>query len=61
MKDLDDPEFTRRCMNMYRRNVWTNTGIYPQLWVESRSLYPTLAGTARELGSVPIPEWWYVF
>ena len=47
---LDDPEFTRRCMNLYRRNVWTNTGIYPQLWVESRSLYPTLAGTAREWG-----------
>ena len=35
-------------MNLYRRNVWTTTGIYPQLWVESRSLYPTLAGTARE-------------
>ena len=47
---LDDPEFTRRCMNLYRRNVWTTTGIYPQLWVESRSLYPTLAGTAREWG-----------
>ena len=47
---LDDPEFTRRCMNLYRRNVWTKTGIYPQLWVESRSLYPTLAGTAREWG-----------
>ena len=47
---LDDPEFTRHCMNLYRRNVWTDTGIYPQLWVESRSLYPTLAGTAREWG-----------
>ena len=47
---LDDPEFTRRCMNLYRRNVWNTTGIYPQLWVESRSLYPTLAGTAQEWG-----------
>ena len=47
---LDDPEFTRRCMNLYRRNVWKTTGIYPQLWVESRSLYPTLAGTAQEWG-----------
>ena len=47
---LDDPAFTRRCMNLYRRNVWSTTGIYPQLWVESRSLYPTLAGTAQEWG-----------
>ena len=30
--------------------VWETTGIYPQLWVESRSLTPTLAGTARALG-----------
>ena len=35
---------------MYRRNYWSTTDIYPQLWVESRSLHPTLAGTARELG-----------
>ena len=47
---LDDPEWVHRVTNLYRRNVWTTTGIYPQLWVESRSLYPTLAGTARELG-----------
>ena len=30
--------------------MWNTTGIYPQLWVESRSLYPTLAGTAQEWG-----------
>ena len=47
---LDDPEWVNRVTNLYRRNVWTTTGIYPQLWVESRSLYPTLAGTARGLG-----------
>ena len=47
---MEDPEFTRRCMNLYRRNVWNTTGIYPQLWVESRSLYPSLAGTAQEWG-----------
>ena len=35
---------------MYRRNYWSTTGIYPQLWVEARSLSPTLAGTARALG-----------
>ena len=47
---LDDAEFVDRVANMYRRNYWSTTGIYPQLWVESRSLSPTLAGTARELG-----------
>ena len=47
---LDDAEFVARCANMYRRNYWSTTGIYPQLWVESRSLAPTLEGTARELG-----------
>ena len=47
---LDDTAFVDRVANLYRRNYWSTTGIYPQLWVESRSLYPTLAGTARELG-----------
>ena len=47
---LDDAEFVDRVANMYRRNYWSTTGIYAQLWVESRSLTPTLAGTARELG-----------
>ena len=48
---LGDPAFVDRVANLYRRNVWdTTAGIYPQLWVESRSLTPTLAGTARELG-----------
>ena len=49
-KGLDDAEFVARCANMYRRNYWSTTDIYPQLWVESRSLAPTLEGTARELG-----------
>ena len=47
---LDDAEFVDRCANLYRRNYWSTTGIYPQLWVESRSLAPTLEATARELG-----------
>ena len=47
---LGDISFVDRVANLYRRDVWETTGIYPQLWVESRSLYPTLAGTARELG-----------
>ena len=47
---LGDDEFMDAVANLYRRNYWSTTGIYPQLWVESRSLSPTLAGTARELG-----------
>ena len=47
---LGDTAFLDRVANLYRRDVWSTTGIHPQLWVESRSLYPTLAGTARELG-----------
>ena len=47
---LGDTDFINRVANMYRRNYWSTTDIYPQLWVESRSLTPTLAGTARELG-----------
>ena len=47
---LHDTAFVDHCANFYRRNYWSTTGIYPQLWVESRSLTPTLAGTARELG-----------
>ena len=47
---LDDAEFVDRVASLYRRNYWSTTDIYPQLWVESRSLTPTLAGTARELG-----------
>ena len=47
---LGDTEFLDRVANLYRRNYWDTTGIYPQLWVESRSLSPTLAGTARDLG-----------
>ena len=47
---LDDVEFVDHVASLYRRNYWSQTDIYPQLWVESRSLAPTLAGTARELG-----------
>ena len=47
---LGDTAFVDRVANLYRRDVWETTGIYPQLWVESRSLTPTLAGTARDLG-----------
>ena len=47
---LGDTAFLDRVANLYRRDVWATTGIYPQLWVESRSLSPTLAGTARDLG-----------
>ena len=47
---LDDPDFINRMQSEYRRNYWSTTDIYPQLWVESRSLTPTLAGTARQLG-----------
>ena len=47
---LGDDEFMDAVANLYRRDYWKTTGIYPQLWVESRSLSPTLAGTARELG-----------
>ena len=47
---LDDAEFVDRVASLYRRNYWSTTDIYAQLWVESRSLTPTLAGTARELG-----------
>ena len=47
---LGDTAFLDRVANLYRRDVWRTTGIYPQLWVESRSLSPTLAGTARDLG-----------
>ena len=47
---LGDISFIDRVASLYRRDAWQTTGIYPQLWVESRSLYPTLAGTARELG-----------
>ena len=51
---LGDTTFVDRVANLYRRDYWETgffvTGIYPQLWVESRSLYPTLAGTARGLG-----------
>ena len=36
--------------NLYRRDVWSTTGIYPQLWVEARSLAPTLRGLASEIG-----------
>ena len=47
---LGDTAFLDRVAHLYRRNYWSTTGIYPQLWVESRSLTPTLAGTARALG-----------
>ena len=47
---LGDDEFMDRVANLYRRNYWDTTSIYPQLWVESRSLAPTLAGIARDLG-----------
>ena len=47
---LGDSEFVDRVANLYRRDVWASTGIYPQLWVESRSLAPTLAGLASEIG-----------
>ena len=47
---LGDDSFVDRVANLYRRDYWETTGIYPQLWVESRSLSPTLAGTARDLG-----------
>ena len=47
---LGDTVFLDRVQSMYRRNYWSTTGIYPQLWVEARSLSPTLAGTARALG-----------
>ena len=47
---LGDITFLDRVANLYRRDYWDATGIYPQLWVESRSLSPTLAGTARDLG-----------
>ena len=47
---LGDTAFVDRVANLYRRDVWETTGIYPQLWVESRSLYPTLAVTAHDLG-----------
>ena len=47
---LGDTAFIDRVQSLYRRNYWSTTGIYPQLWVEARSLTPTLAGTARALG-----------
>lgn len=47
---LADSSFVDRVASLYRRDVWASTGIYPQLWVESRSLAPTLAGLAREIG-----------
>ena len=47
---LGDTTFVDRVASLYRRDYWETTGIYPQLWVESRSLSPTLAGTAREMG-----------
>ena len=47
---LGDTAFVDRVANPYRRDYWETTDIYPQLWVESRSLSPTLAGTARDLG-----------
>ena len=47
---LADTAFLDRVQSLYRRNYWSTTDIYPQLWVESRSLTPTLAGTARALG-----------
>ena len=47
---LGDTTFVDRVVSLYRRDYWETTGIYPQLWVESRSLSPTLAGTARDLG-----------
>ena len=47
---LNDDEWVDKVANLYRRDVWATTGIYPQLWVESRSLTPTLAGAARALG-----------
>ena len=42
---LGDTTFVDRVASLYRRDYWETTGIYPQLWVESRSLSPTLAGT----------------
>ena len=45
-----DSSFIDRVANLYRRDAWESTGIYPQLWVESRSLAPTLSGVAAELG-----------
>ena len=47
---LGDTEFMNAVFSLYRRDYWKTTNIYPQLWVESRSLSPTLAGTARDLG-----------
>ena len=47
---LGDGDFADRVASLYRRNVWEGSGIYPQLWVESRSIAPTLSGIARQLG-----------
>ena len=53
---LADASFVDRVASLYRRDVWATTGIYPQLWVESRSLAPTLAGLAREIGVFLYPS-----
>ena len=47
---LGDSDFVDQVARLYRRDVWATTGIYPQLWVESRSLAPTLAGLASSIG-----------
>ena len=47
---IGDSGFVDRVANLYRRDAWGDTEIHAQLWVESRSLAPTLARLARDIG-----------
>ena len=47
---LGDITFVDRVASLYRRDVWETTGIYPQLWVESRRPLPHLGRDSTGAG-----------
>ena len=47
---LNDDTFKDKVRELYRRDVWQNSGVVIQIWVEARSLAPTLSPIASEWG-----------
>ena len=47
---VGDAEFHHEVVQLYRRDMWRQTGILPQIWYESRSMAPALSPVAAEYG-----------
>ena len=45
---LNDDTFKDKVRELYRRDVWQNTGLQVQIWVEARSLAPSLSTITDE-------------